>query len=176
MQLAQLPQETHLLPGRFGPRPRTSTGLPFRQLDQLPAPEMIARLANLCGDLPGVRVRESRMAAPGTFALAVDDRAARGPAQAFIDGNEFCHLHPAPHGSIHLTLPVQAVEGIVALGWAERHPIYTLGVMKSLVLIYGPRTREELEVTLSLIEHSCSYAKGLAGAAAMAMAGSYHLL
>jgi len=161
MLLAQLPQEMHLLPGRFGPRPRTSTGLPFRQLDQFPSAEMVGRLADLCWGFPGVRLRESRMAAPGTLALAVDDGSADGPEQAFIDGNEFCHLHPAPHGSIHLTLPAQAVEGIVALGWAERHPIHTLGVMKSLVMVYGPRTREELEVALSLIEHSSQYARGL---------------
>jgi hypothetical protein len=174
MQLAQLPQQTHLLPGRFGPRPRTSSGLPFRQLDQFPAAEMVSRLAKLCRDLPGMRLRESRMAVPGTVALAIDDGAARGPEQAFIDGHEFCHLHPAPHGSIHMTLPVPAVEGIVALGWAERHPIHTLGVMKSLVLVYGPRTCEELEVALSLIEHSCHYARGLSRAPLMA--GSFEML
>jgi hypothetical protein len=174
MQLAQLPQETHLLPGRFGPRPRTSTALPFRQLDQFPPAEMVSRLARLCRDLPGVRLRESRMAAPGTLALAIDDGAAGGPEQAFIDGHEFCHLHPPPHGSIHLTLPIPAVEGIVALGWAERHPIHTLGVMKSLVLFYAPRTRDELEVAFSLIEHSCQYARGLA--AAPLMATSFQML
>jgi len=161
MQLAQLPQETHLLPGRFGPRPRTSTGLPFRQLDQFPAEEMVRRLADLCGDLRGVRFRQSRMAAPGTVALSLEDSAAGGPSEAFIDGSEFCHLHPAPHGSIHLTLPATSVAAIVALGWAERHPFHSLGIMQALLLVYGPRTREELEVALSLIEHSRRYARGI---------------
>jgi hypothetical protein len=163
MRIPQLSQGTHLLPGRFGPRPRTSMGLPFRQLDQFPAGEMIRRLADRCRDFPDIRLRESRMATPGTLALSVDD-GVMAPSQAFIDGKEFCHLHMAPHGSIHLMLPAQSVEGVVALGWAERHPIHTFGVLKSLVLLYGPRTSEELEVSFSLIEHSYRYARGLAGA------------
>jgi hypothetical protein len=163
MELAQFPQEMHLLPGRFGPRPRTTAGLPFRQVDQLPAAGMNDRILALCQDLPDVRLRQSRVAAPGTTALWIPDALASGPDQAFIDGNEFCHLHAAPHGSIHLTLPPTAVEGIVALGWVERHPIHTIGIMKSLVMVYAPRNREEVEVVMNLIDHSCRFAMGLAG-------------
>src|SRR5512142_1178507 len=135
MLIAQVPQQLHLLPGRFGPRPRTTDGLPFRQVDQLPDPEIARRLTALCLELPNVQVRQPRMAVPGTLALAIPHRLARSPEQAFIDGREFCHVHPAPYGSLHLTISAAEVERVVALGWAERHPIAQLGFMRSLVLV-----------------------------------------
>lgn len=168
MVLAPLTQQMRLLPGRFGARPRTSAGLPFRQLDQLPPAGMPERLLRRCLDFPGVRCRDSRMAAPGTKALWVPDGAAAGPASAFIDGNEFCHLHLAAAGCLHLTLPAAAVEGIVARGWAERHPIHQVGLMNCLVLVYAPRDAMELEAVLSLVEQSWRFASGQSAAGAAA--------
>jgi hypothetical protein len=166
MQFARVPPELHLLPGRFGPRPRTGSALPFRQVDQLPQADFSPLLRNMSRALPLVRLRESRIAAPGTIALAVAAAVAAGPPQAFIDGTEFCHLHPAPYGSLQLTLLPEVIEGVVALGWAERHPIRALGIFQSLVLVYAPRDREELDVVFRLVEHSCRYAMGIAGATA----------
>jgi hypothetical protein len=162
MQVATITEETSLLHGRFGPRPRTAAGVPFRQLDQFPPVEMIRLLAEQSLALPGIRTRRSRMADAATVALSLPDAAAAGPRQAFIDGNEFCHLHPAPWGSLLLTLPAAEVEGLVALGWAERHPIHALGLMESVVLVYSPRTREEVEVVVRLVERSHRFAMGLA--------------
>jgi Family of unknown function (DUF5519) len=149
-----------LLAGRFGPRPRTTSALPFRQLDQFPPAEVIGRLIEMCLRLPGVRVRQTRFAPPDTRALCLPDSAASGPPEAFIDGREFCHLHPPAEGSIHLTLPAADVERVVALGWAERHPIHSLGLFETLVLVYAPRDRDEMDVVFSLIEHSCRFACG----------------
>ena len=176
MVIARLPQEPHQLPGRFGPRPRTTDGLPFRQVDQYPPAEMARLLVELSLDLPHVRVRESRMGGPATLALALPDSIALGPEQAFIDSKEFCHIHAAPHRSVHLTLPAAEVEGIVALGWAERHPIHYLGVMRSLVLVYAPRTREEVDVVVTLIERSCRFAMGVEAAAQRAEAVAFRTL
>src|SRR5205809_807316 len=93
------------LPLRPGPRPRTPDVLPAIQLDQWPDAVTIHRLWERAMRLPNVRARQSRMALPTAKALYIPDADAQGPREAFIDGCEFCHLHAAPEGSIHLTLP-----------------------------------------------------------------------
>src|SRR4051812_26202770 len=103
-----------LLPARTGVRPNFC-GIPHVQLDQLPLPKLIEDLAAASRSLPHVRFRESRMAGPETSALCVADEIAFGPSLAFIDDHEFCHLHPPPGGSIHLTLPHLVRERIVEL-------------------------------------------------------------
>jgi hypothetical protein len=143
---------------REGPQPRCSDVLPFRQLDQWPPAEIHERLLAECADLEGVRVRESRMALPGTRALYLPDEIAGGPPEAFIDLHEFCHLHPLPEGSIHLVLPPPVLDRAVALGWAQRHPIAAAGILNTLVMVYAPRSLAELEVALGLIRVSCHFA------------------
>ena len=112
--------------------------------------------------LPAVRYRQSRMAAPDVRALYLPDAAAAGPADAFIDGHEFCHLHPPPEGGAHLTLPDAVRDRALELGWAESHATVKAGAMpKSLVLVYAPRNTEELQSVLTLVRVSCQFAKGL---------------
>jgi phospholipase/carboxylesterase len=154
-------RELHALPWRFGPRPRSSAGLPFRQLDQFPPPGIIERLHGKSLELQGVRSRQSRFASPRSRALWLTEPAAPGPPHAFIDGREFCHLHEPPDGSIHLTLPPAVVETVVARGWAERHPIHSLGVHPALVLVYAPRDSAELDTVFRLVASSWRFAGGL---------------
>src|SRR3954463_181496 len=99
MQSAYAVNRLYLLPARFGPRPRTSDCLPFRQLDQFPPADIQRRLLELSLDLPHVYARQSRVTAPQCRALCIDDDNAAGPAEAFIDGPEFCHIHPLPEGA-----------------------------------------------------------------------------
>src|SRR5947209_19512266 len=82
------------LPLRPGPQPCSSAVLPFRQTDQWPPAEIQGRLLEGCAAMTGVRMRESRMALPGVHALYLPDNLASAPPEAFIDGHEFCHLHP----------------------------------------------------------------------------------
>ena len=152
--------ELYSVPRRFGPRPRSSARLPFRQLDQYPPSGMMERLHRMCLDLPGVRSRESRFASPRSRALWVAGPASAVPPEAFIDGREFCHLGAPPEGSIHLTLPPSEVEGVVARGWAERHPLHRLGLHPALVLVYAPRDAGELEAVFTLVAHSWRFAGG----------------
>jgi hypothetical protein len=138
-------------------------------MDQFAPPEMMRRLLELCSRLPDVRSRKSRFATSEGHALLLPDSEAFGPLDAFIDYPEFCHLHPPPETSIHLTLPPTAIDTVTGLGWAIRHPIHQLGVLKTLVLVYAPRDLRELDVVFSLVEHSCRFAAGaLAGGAGMA--------
>ncbi len=158
MQVAQALIDLCMLPSRFGPRPRSTMRLPFRQLDQAAPGDMPQRLLKLCLDLPRVQTRQSRLALPQCRALSLRDCFAGGPREAFIDANEFCHL--LPDGSAHLTLPPAAVESVIALGWAERHPIHALGILQTLVMVYAPRDAAELEMVGRLIACSCRFATG----------------
>jgi hypothetical protein len=136
--------------------------LPFRQLDQFPPSMVVERLLAMCLELPGVRARQSRFAEPESRALWLADPVPVGPPEAFIDGREFCHLHAPPDSSIHLTLPPASVEGVIANGWAERHPIHSLGVHPALVMVYAPRDASELEAVFTLVSHSWRFAAGAA--------------
>jgi len=152
----------HVPPPRWGPRPRTRRTLPHIQLDQWPPEEIAAELLELSLSLPDVRSKQSRMASPKSHALWLPDKCAGGPASAFIDAHEFCHLHPLPEGSIHLTLPDPLRDRMVRLGWAEQHPLVRAGVMpETLVMVYAPRDREELAISLNLIWSSCQFARGI---------------
>jgi phospholipase/carboxylesterase len=132
------------------------------QLDQWPPVEMVEELVSQCLSLPNVRAKQSRMASPESRALCLPDAFAAGPPSAFIDGHEFCHLHPPPEGSIHLTLPKDLRERAVHLGWAEQHPVARVGVMpETLVMVYAPRDYDELGTVLKLVWGSYQFAAGL---------------
>jgi hypothetical protein len=158
------PDVTFMPPPRGGPRPKTPPVLPYIQLDQWPPAEIVRDLIQSSLSLENVRSQQSRMAAPQSVALYLPDRYAEGPDDAFIDGHEFCHLHPPPHGSLHLTLPNPLREYAIRLGWAEQHPVARAGIMpETLVLVFAPRDRQELAVVQYLVWSSFRYARGGGG-------------
>src|ERR1017187_3680728 len=145
---------------RMGVRPRMRQTLPHLQLDQLPSTETMEELIERSLVIRHVRSRQSRMASPRSHALSLADEFAGGPPEAFIDDHEFCHLHPLPEGGIPLTLPRILREEVVRLGWGERHPIAKAGILTTLVTLYAPRDRQELDAVLGFIVHSCEFAQG----------------
>ena len=157
--IAALAETLH--PARRGPRPRMPEVLPHVQLDQWPPLAVLQELLEWSAFLPDVTVRQSRMALPDSTALALADDCAAGPAEAFIDFAEFCHLHAAPPGGIHLTLPSSIAGIAIPLGWAEPHPAAQTGsVTPCLVAVYAPRDRHELAAAMALIEASWKFARG----------------
>lgn len=144
---------------RRGPRPSVPESLPHVQRDQLPPASIAFRLLASARGLPYVEVRQSRMACGGTSALSLVDGCAGGPAEAFIDACEFCHVLPLPQGTIHLTLPAAEREFAIAGGWAEEHPVARAGALsRFLVTLYAPRDEDELAVALRFIESSWRFA------------------
>ena len=158
--MAMLTRVAALPPPRPGRRPTMHRSLPHIQLDQLPASETIDALIGRGLSIPGVQWRQSRMASPESHALWIPDFLALGPAEAFIDGHEFCHLHPSPEGSIHLTLPAILRDEVIRLGWGEPHPIAAAGILPSLITIYAPRTVEEIDTVFDLVLQSFQFARG----------------
>jgi phospholipase/carboxylesterase len=134
--------------------------LPHLQVDQLPPEEAVEELVDRCLCIPFVRSKQSRMASPGSHALYLSDEIAAGPPGAFIDGHEFCHLHPLPEGSIHLTLPAVLRQEVMRLSWGEPHPIAAAGILTTLMTVYAPRDGQEMDTVFGLVEQSCQFAQG----------------
>ena len=102
------------------------------------------------------------MASKDTLALYLPDASAGGPPDAFMDGHEFCHLHPQPETAVHAMLPKQVRAQAMSAGWAEPHPITHLGILpESLVMLYAPRCKKELDIVFRFIQKSYEYARGL---------------
>ena len=147
---------------RRGPRPATTRFVPHRQLDQWPPRAIFERLIGRCLAIEGTRAWESRLASPNTHALYLANELARGPADAFIDDHEFCHVHPFPESSLHLTLPGTLRKHAIEAGWAEPHLlVHTRSVSPNLVMVYAPRDDFELEAVLSLVRASAQFARGV---------------
>jgi hypothetical protein len=150
------------LPFRSGLRPQSCLGVPHVQLDQWPPPVIAQELLERCLSLPNVRPKQSRMASPDCHALSLPDQLSAGPPWAFIVDHEFCHLHPLPDSSIHLTLPRDVRERAISRGWAEQHVVSRAGILpETLVMVYAPRNASELTIVWQMIWHSYQFARGL---------------
>jgi len=149
-------------PFRLGPRPHSCLGVPHVQLDQWPPPVIAVELLERCLSLPDVRPKQSRMASPDCRALSLPDEFSAGPPRAFIVDHEFCHLHPLPDSSIHLTLPADIRKRAIGRGWAEQHVVSRAGILpETLVMVYAPRNSSELTIVLQMVWHSYRFARGL---------------
>jgi hypothetical protein len=147
------------LPTRSGPRPRTGPAIPHQQLDQTAPASLQDQLWRRMVGLDGVRAGRSGVSLPQTRALHLNPELALGPADAFLHGVEFAHLHGTSDGSLHVALPSDVAVQANAKGWAEFHPLARRGMIPAThVMIYGPRDEAELETVWHLVEISYAYA------------------
>jgi len=150
------------LPLRNGGRPKTTPGLPHKQLDQQPTdPGIRRRLAVRVFALPGVHEGPTQISVPGARALLLDRATAGGPPEAFFIGGEFAHLHPGEDQSLHICLPADVAAAACRAGWAELHPLAVSGALPPThVMVYAPRDEDELGVVVSLVETAHHFATG----------------
>lgn len=149
----------HLLP-RTGSRPRVTDDFPQSQLDQQPDDSRYvdAILAEAL-TWPAVVGRPSAISIEGARALMLDGSVALGPAEAFMVGAEFCHVHAQGDFSLHTTLPVLLAEAAERAGWAEPHFLVHGGqAPPTVVLLYAPRDERERKVVLGLVRTSYEFA------------------
>lgn len=137
------------LPRRVGARPPTMQGMPHTQIGVRPVPEVHAELFRRCFSLPGVENRPTIVSVPGARALWLDESVAHVRPGVMVAGREFTHIHP--DGSMHLTLTPERAREAIDAGWAEPHPIARQIGLEGMVLVYTPRTFEELEVLWGLV-------------------------
>ena len=146
--------------GRAGPRPKTTPTNPHTQLTQNAPPDLQERVYELAASLPGVAVGPSHVSVPGARAFHLPEAAA-APREAFMVGREFAHVHPPGDGSLHMALPPDVVERAIENGWAERHPLAgQYGLPANIVMVFGPRDEDELEVVADLMRASHAFAAG----------------
>lgn len=152
---------------RVDDRPVTSTEGPQRQLTQRAAPELWGRLVARVFELPGVTEGHSQVSpASSRAAFLVDMEVRRAPETSLTPGGrlEPVHLHGVEDTGIHLCLPAERGQELTALGWAEPHQYEDFGTE---FMVYGPRTTDEIDVVLSIIEESLAFARGASGSAAL---------
>ncbi len=157
------------LPTRAGSRPRTTNTIPHAQLDQQPADEQL--LDDILAEAlswPGVSQGESGISVEGARALLLQQDApdsSAGPHEAFLIGQEFCHVHAGGDLSLHAMLPVSLADAAIEAGWAERHFLALTGqAPPTVVMIYAPRDEHERDVVLGLVRASYRFAQeGFAG-------------
>jgi Family of unknown function (DUF5519) len=139
---------------REGARPRTTSTNPHAQLDQNAPAALQEKLFELGRSLAGVAAGPSLVSVPGAraFHLPGCTRPSHGH---FMVECEFAHLHPPYDGSLHMTLPPDIVDTVIANGWAEFHPLagrYDLPA--NIVMVYGPRDEEEFSIVADLLRAS----------------------
>jgi hypothetical protein len=149
------------IPVRRGPKPRTTDTNPHEQLDQNAPKEMQAALLYRAGkQLQDAVWSRSGVSVPGARALLLAPERG-GPPDAFMVGREFAHFHPPYDGSLHLTLPQPIRDQALAGGWVEPHPLAGRdGLPDTVVMLYGPRDTEELEMAWWLLSCSHAFASG----------------
>jgi hypothetical protein len=146
-------------PARPGPRPTTCPELPHTQLDQQPDTRVRAQLIRRVATIPGVEARLTDAPAPGALALCVTSVPARSTGGSQAAG-EFGHLHAHPDCSLHLCLPAALAAQVIAGGWGEPHhePGTEAAEGSTVLMIYAPRTEEELEVIVDLLVRAHQFA------------------
>lgn len=149
------------LPPRIGERPVTGDQPPHLQFsDQSPRDIFTAMadwaMVELPEQVPFIREHPTMISVPTSRALWLDETKPATP-KAFMPpegSREFAHLHA--DGSWHLVVSEDLVEAIVDVGWGERHPWYSRGVLE--VLVYAPRNRDELDLVKGLVMASIEHA------------------
>lgn len=143
---------------RAGPRPETFQGMPHAQVGVQPAPGVNEELHRRAFSLPGVQDRPSVISVPGARALWLDDDVVVAHPEAILRGRELAHIHP--DGSLHVVLPPGRAQEAIAAGWAEPHPVSAPLGLPGLVMLYTPRTMEELDIVFELVVDSYNYVTG----------------
>lgn len=150
------------LPHRSGPRPQVSWAIPQQQQSQNAPGDLQQALFETISALPGVTGADSFISVPGARAFLLPE--GTGPDDAYLVPNarEFAHLHPGHDGSLHLALPPALAADLVAHGWGVPHPWAGTRLAAGFVMVFGPRTPEELDTVVALVATSHSFAAGAA--------------
>ncbi len=146
------------IPKRNGPRPLTHKGMPHTQIGVEPVPDVNAELFRRAFALPDVTNQPSVISVPGARALWLDESLPL--AHPVPVGREFAHIHP--DGSLHASLSPERAREAIEAGWAEPHPMALYMGNEGVVMLYTPRTMEELDVIFQLIVDSYNFVTGRA--------------
>jgi hypothetical protein len=145
---------------RAGERPQTSDEGPHRQVTQKSSPAMWGELVARVFAIDGVVEGHSQVSPKSSRAVFLADLEQERAAETNLAPGrrlEPIHLHGVTDTSVHLVLPHERGEELVALGWAEPHQYEDFGTE---YMIYGPRDAAEVDDVVSVIEESIAFARG----------------
>ncbi|WP_234995778.1 luciferase domain-containing protein [Streptoalloteichus hindustanus] len=167
---------------RAGERPRTGPRVPHVQLTQTSPPALREELTRgMARAFPRTTTGPSEISDPARMrpwiaalfpgAPVADDIPDEKAVALFLDGvapapgsvllpprltAEVAHVHP--DGSLHLALSAPDQRELLAQGWGERHPLHSPQV--NVVMLYAPRTTQELDVARAVLRAAYRYARG----------------
>ncbi|GAB3097941.1 luciferase family protein [Isoptericola nanjingensis] len=155
-----MPTAPRLTTARPGDRPATSDEGPHRQLTQRSTPALWGELVARVFALDGVVEGHSQVSPKSSRAVFLADlEQEREPSTNLAPGRrlEPVHLHGVTDTSVHLVLPHERGEELVALGWAEPHQYEDFGTE---YMVYGPRDAAEVDAVVSVVAESLAFARG----------------
>ena len=71
---------------------------------------------------------------------------------------EFAHLHPGHDGSLHLALPPVLATDLLAKGWGAAHPLVGVRLTPGMVMLFGPRDTNQLDMVSGVVAASHAWA------------------
>lgn len=150
MQLLNLPQ-------RVGAPPETGAKPPQLQFSETSPRDVYQAMAEwFFSTFPHTREEPTRISVPTSRALWLDENINAKP-EAFMPppgSREFGHLHE--DGSFHLVMAEADEEDVISKSWGLPHMWRDRGVNE--ILVYAPRTVEEIEILKPVIEASYRFA------------------
>jgi len=151
--------ETDSLPVRTGAIPATTHSVPHVQIGVSPVPEISEELLRRVSDIPGVEIRPTVISLPGAKGFWLNEELSLVRPDVIVGGREFAHLHP--DGSLHASLSPDLADRAVRAGWAVHHPWADLRRgWEGFVMIYTPRSMDELDVVFRLVLGSYNFVTG----------------
>ena len=141
---------TFELPLRSGQPPQVNPGMPHLQLTDNAGDEVYRQLADWLFSLDHVEEGQSRVSLPSSRAAWINEAPINPIAQ-----REFTHIHTElGPGSQHIPLPADVAAEVLAKGWGEEHPTNPYIHDFELLMIYAPRTDDELDTIKAIINHA----------------------
>ncbi len=141
---------------RKGERPETGDAIPHLQITENSSIKLYNELAEWLFSLEYIEERPTIISVRGARAAWIKDNYPNINADALPSKREFTHIHPLDiygGGSQHLTLERKDCEIIIERAWGEYHPLDPKifpNKKYGHIMIYAPRTIEELEVVKTI--------------------------
>lgn len=145
------------IPQRVGEPPVTGAQPPQLQFSDTSPRDVYQMMADWFFSMfPHTREEHTRISVPTTRALWLDENVEAHP-RAFMPphgSREFAHLHE--DGSFHLVMAEEDEREVIDKGWGLPHMWKDRGVNE--ILVYAPRTYEEVEILKPIIAASYQFA------------------
>jgi len=157
------------LPEREGPRPEVSAWIaPHRQITQLTGDDMHKLLAQSMEELATkyashTVVRTSVLEKSGD-AFLVADSVATPHSIAKSTKREIAHVHAGTGSgdySLHMSLSPADCKEVISKKWGERMTLAGTLVPHEYLMVYTPRTKEEVEVVKTIVSAAIEFMAGV---------------